>query len=235
MLFPFEARPPAQDLVRRVQPGGEWVLRRRTLGDAPPRLELVFNGRLLMDTADGASEAALAEAGLRRCAGLGPLQVLVAGLGFGFTLGAALRDPRVAGVEVVELEPALADVLAAPEIRTHLATFDPADPRLRFTFGDVADRLRAPADPVDCILLDVDNGPEALSAAANGALYTERGLAACRRALRPGGALAVWSSEPSPRCLAALRAVFGEAEEDRVPVVRDGRRIEYRILSARAP
>src|SRR6202035_3008004 len=48
----------------------------------------------------------------------------------------------------------------------------------------------------DAILLDVDNGPEGLIRKANDALYDLKGLKAIRRALRPGGVLAVWSSGP---------------------------------------
>jgi spermidine synthase len=229
--FPFEP-PDLAVLVRREGPAGEWVLRRRDLGGAGPRYELVLNGKLLMDSADGSSEAALAEVALRACAGGAGLRVLVGGLGFGYTLAAALRDPRVALAEVVELEPALPAFLSAPEVREVLPGAVLRDPRVRLVAGDVGERIRA-GGGWDAVLLDVDNGPESLSAAGNAALYGEEALAACRRALRPGGVLAIWSSEPSPACLARLRAVFGSAEERLVPVTRDGRRLEYRILLAR--
>jgi hypothetical protein len=56
------------------------------------------------------------------------------------------------------------------------------------------------------VLLDVDNGPEALIRKANDALYDSRGLGAIRRALRPGGVLAVWSSGPNVAFTKRLRA-----------------------------
>jgi spermidine synthase len=230
--FAFET-PLAAILFRAHRTTGEWVLRRRTPAGGSPRLELILNGRLLMDSADGTSEEALAEIGLRRCAGAGTLRVLVGGLGFGFTLRAVLRDARVAAVDVVELEPALGELLAAPGIAGDLGPPGLRDPRVRLEVGDVRERIARAEGAWDCILLDVDNGPESLSAVGNEGLYTEAGLRACRRALRPGGSLAIWSSEPAPACRARLAAVLGGAEERLVPVVRDGRALEYRILSAR--
>ena len=58
----------------------------------------------------------------------------------------------------------------------------------------------------DAILLDVDNGPEGLIRKANDALYDLKGLNAIRRALRPNGVLAVWSSGPDPAFSRRLRA-----------------------------
>lgn len=232
MRFPFE--PDATEILARLdRPTGEWVLRRRVLADGRERHEIVQNGRLLMDTADGESEAALARVGLARCAARARVGVdaLVGGLGFGFTLRALLDDPRVRSIEVVELEPALPGLLARLGRAQGLA-----DARVRLAAGDVGAHLAAAEARWDLVLLDVDNGPEAPSAAGNEALYTSEALARCRRALRPGGVVCIWSAEPSPGCLARLRRVFGEAAEERVPAVRDGRALDYRVLwSARPP
>ena len=63
----------------------------------------------------------------------------------------------------------------------------------------------APAAHYDAVLLDVDNGPEALTVPGNVRLYDDAGLGALRQALRPGGALVVWSAAPSPRFERSLR------------------------------
>ena len=231
MRFPFE-RPLPTVLLRVDRPTGECVLRRREEAPGAPVYELVLNGRLLMDTVEHRSEEALAEVGLAAC-GPGPLEVLVGGLGFGFTLAAVLRDPRVARVEVVELEPLLVALVTRPEVRAELGAPDLADPRVALRHGDVRARLAAAQAAFDLVLLDVDNGPESLSAIGNGALYGAPGLRRCRAALRPGGALAIWSAEPAPACLAELARTFDEAGERLVPVERAGRAISYRILTGR--
>jgi spermidine synthase len=231
MRFPFERALPIT-LFRVAGPTGECVLQRREEPPGAPVYELVLNGRLLMDSAEHRSEEALAEVALAACAG-DRLEVLVGGLGFGFTVGAALRDPRVARVEVVELEPLLAEAISRPGVRAELGAPDLADPRVTLRPGDVRARLAAAAAAFDAILLDVDNGPESLSAAENAALYTAPGLARCRDALRPGGVLAIWSSEPAPACLAELGRTFDEAAERLVPIARAGRTIPYRILTGR--
>ena len=230
--FPFEPDP-VTVLLRTSRPSGEWVLRRRALRGGGVRHELILNGKLLMDTADGTSERALAVHGLAACAGEG-LRVLVGGLGFGFTLAAALADPRVAHAEVVELEPALVAFLSAPGALDPLPSPALADARVRVQPGDVYERTQAACGEWDCLLLDVDNGPGSLSAVGNERLYAPAGLEACRRALRRGGVLAVWSSEPAPECLARMRKIFGDANERIVPVERDGRRLEHRVLVSRA-
>jgi spermidine synthase len=219
-------------LVRADRPTGEWVLRRCTGPDGAGHYEIRLGGRQLMDSAEGPTEVALAELGLGRCAGRAGLRVLVGGLGFGFTLGAVLRDPRVAEAEVVELEPLLVEFLGRPAVRAELRTCDLADPRVRVQVGDVRERIAAAAGRLDCLLLDVDNGPGALATAGNGWLYGEEGLRAARRALRPGGVLAIWSAEAAPGCLARMRAVFGEAEALPIPVERGGHRFECWVLCA---
>jgi spermidine synthase len=68
------------------------------------------------------------------------------------------------------------------------------DKRVTIEAGDVAATLRSSAGRFDAVLLDVDNGPRAFTTTANGALYSDAGLASARAALRPGGVLAVWSA-----------------------------------------
>jgi len=228
--LPWEP-PPRAVLVRLERPTGEWVLVRREEADGAAVYEIVLNGKLLMDTVERSSEEALASVALARCGG-SKLSVLVGGLGFGFTLAAVLREPRVARVDVVELEPTLASLLATPALRDELATADLRDPRVSVHTDDIRAWLARADGAYEAVLLDVDNGPESLSAAGNGALYTAAGLGQLRRAVRPGGVVAIWSSEPSPACLARMEAVFGNASEARIPVSRGERALEYRIFSS---
>lgn len=234
MRFAFE-RPHPRTLVRVQRPWGEWVLRSVALAGGGRRHEIFLDGRLLMDDADGPSEAALAEVALGLCARRAGLRVLVGGLGFGFTLAAVLRDGRVAAAEVVEIEPALVAfaLSAAGEGSRGFPSLH--DPRLRLRVGDVRARIARSTSRWDCLLLDVDNGPEAPSARGNAALYADEGLRACRRALAAGGVLAIWSAEPSPPCLERMYAVFGNAEDLAVPTVREGRHLEYHLLTSRRP
>lgn len=140
------------------------------------------------------------ELGRLACAHLGRghvARVLVGGLGMGFTLRAVLDavGPK-AHVEVAELVPAVVEWnrgLLGP-----LAGHPLQDPRVRLFEGDVWARV-TPGANFDAILLDVDNGPAALTSADNSRLYDHRGLEKLREALRPGGVLAVWSAADDPR------------------------------------
>lgn len=191
---------------------GELVLRSRG-----GHHEIIANGVFLMDTRDGASERLLARAAADRMPALG--RMAIGGLGVGFSLAAALAHPRVAEVHVVEREAAV-----VRWNRTHLRTVNSdalADPRVRVHVADVVGWLRdATPGSLDAICLDVDNGPEWLVTPGNAWLYAGEGIAAARRALAPGGVLAVWSAAPSPRYVRQLEEQSFAVEE--LPV-RHGR------------
>jgi spermidine synthase len=78
--------------------------------------------------------------------------------------------------------------------------------------GDVGEAIRAEADAYDAILLDVDNGPEGLTRAANDRLYDLDGLGATRRALKANGLLAVWSAGEDQKFTQRLRRSGFEVE-----------------------
>ena len=147
----------------------------------------------LMSSIVHGSEEALASLACARLGGRPALRVLVGGLGMGFTAAAALRAVGADGrVVVAELIPAVVAWNRGP--LAHLAGAPLSDPRLSVAVGDVADLLRTAVGAYDAILLDVDNGPRSMTTGSNNWLYTAAGLAKTRRALRPGGVLAVWSA-----------------------------------------
>jgi spermidine synthase len=162
------------------------------------------HGVELMSTRRFHSEERLAELaceGLRQRAGA---RVLVGGLGFGFTLRAALQAlPPDAGVLVVELLEAVIRWNSNPE--WELAASALADPRVTLVQDDVARVLAARPGAFDAIMLDVDNGPGAFTTARNARLYRAAGIRTAAAALRPGGRLAYWSADPDPAFEEALR------------------------------
>ena len=121
-------------------------------------------------------------------------RVLIGGLGFGFTLKAALRslggDARVV---VAELVAAVVAWNRNPDygLPGHSALLDE---RVEVRQDDVANVLSVSAGAFDAIILDVDNGADALTTAGNAALYRGSGIRTAAAALRPGGRLAYWSA-----------------------------------------
>lgn len=161
----------------------------------------------LMNSRQHGSEEALADLALTGLGAATP-RVLIGGLGMGFTLAAALRTlPGAAQVTVAELVPEVVTWNHGP--LGAVAGHPLRDPRVTVAVADVGEVMRAHPAGFDAILLDVDNGPEGMTRAANDALYGPRGLASARAALHPGGVLAVWSVEHVPRFTDALtRAGF---------------------------
>lgn len=156
----------------------------------------------LMSSRLSGSEEALATLACARVARAAPA-ILIGGLGMGFTLRAALAVLGAdATVAVAELVPAVIAWARGPMAALSGASL--ADPRVRIVEGDVAALIGGGRSAFDAILLDVDNGPDGLTRAANDRLYDKGGLRAARAALRPSGILAVWSSAPDKGFTARL-------------------------------
>lgn len=200
-----------EHLATASVPGGDKLsLHRR--GD---EYSIRVSGQELMNSRMHGSEEELAH---RVCAGIRPDDrpcVLVGGLGLGFTLAAALAavGPK-AEVLVAEVVPAV--VMWNRKWFGHLAGDPLLDPRVRVHEGDVARLLRGVDARYEGVLLDVDNGPEALCRDGNGPLYSLRGLADIARALTPTGTLGVWSAGPDRRFNLRLHQAGFEFEELRV-------------------
>ena len=199
-------------------PLGELWLRKRELLGRPGTIvtEVSLEGELLMSSLHTDSERALAREALALHPGPGPLRVLVGGLGLGYTAAAALEDPRVSEVEVLELlEPPLRWMR---EGLVPLAEQLAREPRLVLTQGDAfATLLAAPQGaPRDLILIDVDHSPEEPLHPSHLALYRADGLRRVRAHLAPGGVFAMWSTQEDPEFLRALGEVFPRVERREV-------------------
>lgn len=181
------------------------------------------NSRTLMSSRMHASEEALAEEALALFQA--PRAVLVGGLGLGFTLRTVLdRLPGDAEVTVAELVPELVNWNRHQLVELNQGALE--DARCKVVVGDVFDTIKRSPGGFDVVLLDVDNGPIALSHAANQRLYSEHGLRVCHQALRPSGVLAVWSSGPSPRFERRFAAAGFTVKVMQVPV-RPGARARH--------
>jgi len=204
---------------------GTLILQRRTLPSRPDLAvtEIALDHAFLMSSYVTVSERALARIALEMHTG-GDLQVLVGGLGLGYTAWEVLQSPRVTRVEVVEFSSAVIDWMR--EGRVPLSGELSAEPRAEIVEGDVYRRLALPPDPkaplFDLILIDVDHSPtERLGDACSAGFYTADGLRAARQHLAPGGVLGVWSYAESSPFSDALGRVFADVGVEPVTFVND--------------
>ena len=202
-------------LDRREGPHGEVVLRRH--GEL---LQIIANGCFLMDTSDGRSERLLVDAALAALGACPAPELLIGGLGVGFSLAHAAADPRWGRITVVEREHAVIDWhLDGP--LSALSAQALADPRTRIVEKDLLDYVNETSDTFHAVCLDIDNGPDWTVTEGNDSLYSPAGLAGCARVLRPGGVLAVWSAQPSPEFEGTLgNAGFQQVRTEEIPVAR---------------
>ncbi len=193
-------------------PGGDGELRLMKRGD---EFSIMLGRNELMNSRLSGSEEALATLACRKIEAIERPRVLIGGLGMGFTLRAALAVlGSEARVIVAELIPAVVAWAQGPMAGIFGDSL--TDPRVSVQVADVGDVIRSGAPNFDAILLDVDNGPEALTRDANDALYDGSGLRAACAALRPGGVLAVWSSGPDTGFAKRLRGSGFDVDELKV-------------------
>lgn len=208
-------------------PGGEPLRLFRRGGD----FMIVLDRNELMSTRMSGSEVAL---GTMTCGRLGAHpapHLLIGGYGMGYTLRAVLaRLGKDARVTVAELVPGIIEWARGPMEAVTDGCLD--DPRVTLELGDVGDAIRNGAKRYDAILLDVDNGPDGLTRAANDGLYSPRGLDQARRALRPGGVLAIWSAAPDPAFSKRLARAGFEVDEVKVRARDNGKGATHMIWFA---
>jgi len=183
---------------------------------------IMTGGIELINSRMSGSEQALATLTCARLKDRPAPRLLIGGLGMGFTLRAALEVlPALSRVEVAELLPAVIDWARGPMAEIFSGCLD--DRRVVILEGDVAIPINAASKAYDAILLDVDNGPGGLDRVANDGLYRATGLAAARRALKPGGILAVWSAMPDEAFLRRMNQAGFTVTEERVHAHRKGK------------
>jgi spermidine synthase len=190
-------------------PGGKEELRLMRRG-AEFSIKLGHNE--LMNSRLSGSEEALATLSCEKIRSRRNPQILIGGLGMGFTLRAALAaigpDARITVAELVPAVIAWARGPMAEIFGTSLA-----DARVGLHEGDVGQLIRSGHAAYDAILLDIDNGPAGLTRAGNDSLYDIAGLGAARAALKPGGVLAIWSAAPDRQFARLLRKMGFTVEE----------------------
>jgi len=207
-----------EELDRRATPMGQISLRRRL----EPTLQVDVYEAMLGEEHLMSSLFTVAEIELARLALPGVsdpvLDVVVGGLGLGYTARAALEDPRVRSVHVVE---ALAEVIGWHELRLlPLSAELIADPRCHLVHGDffamVAGSLGFGSDAperVHAVLVDIDHTPRHLLHPSHAAFYTADGMRRLADRLHPGGVFALWSDDPPDGdYLAVAGQVFASTE-----------------------
>ena len=210
-----------EELDFQLTPIGELVLRRRRI----PKLgeldvyEVKLGEDFLMSSLFHEAERQLSKLGLGALE-KDDLDVIVGGLGLGYTAAAALEDPRVSSLVVIEY--------LAPVIEWHRNGLVPlgetltSDQRCRLTHADffaLSQDIENSFDPLnpakkhDAILLDIDHTPTNVLHQTNTRFYTEEGLGELARHLKPGGVFALWADgEPESSFGDRLEKVFGWSE-----------------------
>jgi spermidine synthase len=223
-------------IERATTPRGELQLQQRFLPtEERPVYEIIFNGIFLMASYNQRSERSLATLAIEPLkSARHNLEILIGGLGMGYTLRAALDFQDVQSVDVVEIEEHIIRWAKGPFRGLNgNACFDS---RVHLIEMDLGDYLLSTEKAYDAIILDVDNGPTWLALGSNRRLYQMPALIKIRDLLRGSGIFTVWAAEQSEAFEKTLQQAFASVE---LITVRDrdrrARRIDYFIYRCRSP
>lgn len=206
-----------EELDYRDTPIGPIALRRRRLLQLDTVIyEIILGDEHLMSSLFTASEIALAHLGIGALEAFDePLDIVVGGLGLGYTAGAVLEHKNVGSLRVIELLPAIIDWHARG-----LLPLEPplsADKRCEVLEGDFfamaeSEKGFEEGKKYHAILIDIDHTPDWLLDARSGHFYSEAGLAKLARHLRLGGVMGLWSDAREDEAFTArMGTVFEKA------------------------
>lgn len=180
--------------------------------------EVKLGDEFLMSSLFTVAEVELARLGLAQAVDA-DLDVVVGGLGLGYTARTALNDPRLHSLVVVEalgevigwhqraLLPATAELVSDPRVHLHRGDF------FAMAASDVGFDPERPGRRFDAVLLDIDHTPQHVLHPSHAAFYTPAGLGKLVAHLQPGGVFALWSDDPpDPHFEAVLAEVFDRSE-----------------------
>lgn len=210
--------------------GGELVLLQR---EDEFSIKLSGARGVLMNSRVYNSEQELAKLGCAHIKNKESAEVLVGGLGMGYTLATALACVTASSrVTVAELIPEVVEWNQGP--LGECAGNPLADERSHVRLGDIAELIKQQKPEFDAILLDVDNGPEGMTNSENNWLYSTAGLHALYNSLRPEGMLAVWSAGSDSMFITQLKKA-GFKVADKTVRARPGKGSRHTIFLAKKP
>ena len=205
-----------KELGYQQTPLGELTLRRRLESRLNNRevFEVKLGDEYLMSSLFTEAEQQLATLGLAPLEG--SLDIVIGGLGLGYTAAEALKSENVNSLLVIDLFQTVIDwhqeglVPLGPGLRD--------DPRCELRQGDFFALAHTgfdtaePARKFDAVLLDIDHSPKHFLDASNESFYTPKGLTAVRHQLKPNGTFALWSDDPANDDFTShLSEIFGSA------------------------
>jgi spermidine synthase len=212
-----------EELDHHVTPMGEISLRRRReLTLDVDVYEAKLDDEFLMSTLFTVAEIALADLGLAQTGG-GPLDVVVGGLGLGYTAQAVLGDERVRSLHVIEALPQVIDWHHRGLLPLSAALA--ADPRCHLHHGDFFALVAGGRgfgidgpERFDAILVDIDHSPSWLLHPSHAGFYQADGLRRLVALLQPDGVFGLWSDEsPDPAFIATMEEIFEPVTAHVVP------------------
>lgn len=193
--------------------------------------EIIINGVFIMATYNSGSSEFLIRGAVDRMRGDGPLSVLIAGLGMGFTVSEACRCERIKSIDVIEMEEVIVDWN-----RRYFDTYEQScydEGRASLHIEDFYVYAMNSTESYDIVSIDIDNGPMLLVNEGNEKVYTSRFMGVVEGVLNEGGVCVIWSCDRDRRLEQSMNSVFDEVEVEELTEDFKGREVSYYLYFGR--
>lgn len=177
-------------------------------------LEMVIDGVFIMASYNHLSSELLIRNAMKHFQSSNSIDVLVGGLGMGFTVKEACLYPDIEHVDVVEIQPAI-----VKWNKEYLYNYNDRcleDDRVNIIVDDFYDYVTSTNKKYDIVSMDIDNGPMMLVKANNERVYNLSFFEKVKEIMKPGGIFVIWSCNQEPGLLEQTRQVFNKCYMEEV-------------------
>lgn len=199
--------------------------------DERKELEMIIDGVFIMASYNHLSSELLIRNAMKQLGTAKDIDILIGGLGMGFTVREACSYPDVKEIDVVEMQPVV--VNWNREILSECNGRCLQDDRVRVIVDDFYDYVSAHDKQYHIISMDIDNGPMMLVTASNERVYNLDFFKKIKEIMKPGGIFVIWSCNQDTGLLEQTRQVFDQCYEEEVIEEHNGRKISYFLYFAR--
>ena len=220
----------SRNYVERKAWGGSELCLAEVCIEGKKEYEMIMNGVFIMASYNYFSAEMLMRKSVEMVKSEDNLKVLIGGLGMGFTVKEACSFPGVAHIDVVEIEPAIAEWN-----RHYFAEFNRRcmeDERVHIVIDDFFHYVSSTEKRYDIICMDIDNGPMLVVQESNQRVYQVDFFERIKQIMKPGASFGIWSSNYDADLFAGLERAFSNCRVEEVLEEHSNRQLTYYLFFA---
>ncbi|MBO8128418.1 MAG: hypothetical protein H0Z39_04355 [Peptococcaceae bacterium] len=185
--------------------------------------EMIINGVFIMASYNYLSSELLVREAMKRIKSKDYVNILIGGLGMGFTVKEACSFSNVSNIDVVEIEPTIAEWNKSYFSDSNQNCLD--DERVNVIIKDFYEYVMNTRNLYDIISMDIDNGPALLVREGNRRVYSTSFFRRVKEIMKPGAVFVIWSGNYDQNLVKQTKEVFLNCDVEEVIEEQNGRKI----------